>query len=345
MQSISETLKALSNLSSFQGEEALGGALDELKSRIPAGFEVSVQGRNLIAQIGNPSASQHILLDAHLDEISFTVTHIEASGFLHIAGVGGIDRRTLLGAELTVWGKRPIKGIVCCQPPHLTKAEDYAVLPKVDEVFVDIGYSYEEACELVSVGDKLSYSIQAAELQNNIITGKSLDDRAGCCALLRAAELLAEELLPDLRLTLLFSGQEETGEQGATTAAFALSPTQAIAVDVSFAKSEGCPPEKCSDLCGGPILSIAPVLSKGINSTLKALAEKAGIVLQLEVSAESSGCNADAISLSKSGIPCAALFIPLCYMHTPVETVHPDDIEATARLLADYVLKGGSESA
>lgn len=56
---------------------------------------------------------------------------------------------------------------------------------------------------------------------------------------------------------------------------------------------------------------------------------------------EETGTNADAISLSKSGVKTALLSIPLKYMHSPVEVVDVDDIFATAQLIFEYVKKVG----
>ena len=51
--------------------------------------------------------------------------------------------------------------------------------------------------------------------------------------------------------------------------------------------------------------------------------------------------NADVISISGSGIKTGLVSIPLGYMHTPVEVITETDVENTARLLCEYILKGG----
>jgi endoglucanase len=50
-----------------------------------------------------------------------------------------------------------------------------------------------------------------------------------------------------------------------------------------------------------------------------------------------SGTNAWGVQTAREGIPTAVLSLPLKYMHTPVETLDLDDLEATAQLLAHFV--------
>jgi len=44
--------------------------------------------------------------------------------------------------------------------------------------------------------------------------------------------------------------------------------------------------------------------------------------------------DADAVALSRAGVPCSVVSIPNRYMHSPNEIVDLDDLEATAALVA-----------
>ena len=147
------------------------------------------------------------------------------------------------------------------------------------------------------------------------------------------------------RVTFLFSSQEEIRALGAKTAAFSLNPTEAISVDVSFAKQPNLPEEKCGKLSYGPMIGIAPTLSKEISNKLIDLAKQNHIQYQLEVMNSSTGTTSDIITTSKSGIPGGLLSVPLRYMHTPVEIINTADIETTAKLLTLYILNGGNKNA
>ena len=295
-------------------------------------------GDNIAVEIGMTEAKRHIMLDAHYDEIGFIVTGIDGNGFLQVASCGGIDRRTLLGHEVVVHGKSDLRGIICCQPPHLTSSSDYKKAPKISEIAIDIGLSAKEAKNNVSVGDYVHlYSGEACELLGGRITGKALDNRAGVAALLKTAELLENKILPDTKVTLLFSAQEELGKRGAVTGAYEIAPDEAIVVDASFNTTPGCNPNECGKMSEGPMIGISPILSKEMAGRLKNLADK----YQLEIMPEETGTDSDVISVTRGGIPTAMLSIPLSYMHTGIEIIDSADVEMTAKLMADYILSGG----
>ena len=56
-----------------------------------------------------------------------------------------------------------------------------------------------------------------------------------------------------------------------------------------------------------------------------------------EVMGGSTGTDADCIAASGSGVRTVLFSIPQKYMHTPVETVAPEDVKATAELLCAYI--------
>lgn len=141
---------------------------------------------------------------------------------------------------------------------------------------------------------------------------------------------------------MLFSTREEVGGQGAATGAFSIRPTEAIVVDVSYAFTPDSPRHKCGDMGKGPMIGIAPTLSRAISTRLCELAQKEGIPYQTEIMDGKTGTNADQIVISRGGVASGMVSIPIKYMHTPIETVHPDDVENSARLIAAYILdKGG----
>ena len=67
------------------------------------------------------------------------------------------------------------------------------------------------------------------------------------------------------------------------------------------------------------------------------LAKELDMPIQLEVMSGSSGTNAWPIQVSREGVATAVVSIPERYMHTPVEVVHRQDLEDTAKLLAAFV--------
>jgi endoglucanase len=49
-----------------------------------------------------------------------------------------------------------------------------------------------------------------------------------------------------------------------------------------------------------------------------------------------SGTDADAIQVSRAGVPTGLVSVPVRYMHSPVELAAVEDIEAAARLIAAF---------
>lgn len=292
---------------------------------------------NLTAEMGDPDSKTHILVDAHLDQIGMIVTGIEENGFLHIDRCGGIDRRVLPGTAVTVFGKEKINGIVCCMPPHLTGGDEEKVA-ETDKMVIDIGCSFETAQKLVKPGDRILFHTEPKSLLGGRISAPGLDDRSSVAALVRCAQLLAEKK-PNCRVTFLCSTREEVGGQGAVTGAYLADPTQAIAVDVSFAAQPAVEPEKCSKLGGGPMIGFAPILNRKMGEKLIRLAEKCGMPYKRDIMGGDTGTNSDAIAVTRTGVPTALISIPERYMHTPVEIVDLQDVENTARLIAEYILE------
>ena len=290
---------------------------------------------NVIGFMGDKNAERQVMLDAHIDQIGMIVTQIDEDGFLHVAPCGGVDRRVLPGAPVTVYGHEILTGIVCCLPPHLVEDDGNKVEP-VDKMAVDLGLTKEEAEQKVSLGDRIIINGEPRTLLNHRVSSAALDDRAGCVALIRCAQLLYDKPLK-CGLTILLSTREETGSQGAKTGAFRIFPTEAIAVDVSFADQPRVGAYKCGTLGAGPMIGVSPTLDREMKDKLVHIAKDEEIPYQMEVMGGSTGTNADAIGTTQSGVRTALISIPLRYMHTPVEVVDLEDIERVAKLMASYI--------
>ncbi len=285
-----------------------------------------------------------VLLDAHLDEIGLIVTWLGDNGFLKAGAVGGVDRRLLIAQEVVILAEEPVEGVIASKPPHLLSAEEEKKVPKVDDLWIDTGYTSEELRKRVKLGDRIIFKSGFHKLLGGRVCSKALDDRAGVAAVLRALELLKNEPL-SCGLAATFTCQEELGCLGAKTASYTVEPDLAVTVDVSFAHTPDAPEHKCGKLGGGTMIGISPTLDKGVSDALTALAQEKEIPYQLEVMGGLTSTNADSITVSRGGVKCGLLSIPLRYMHTPIETIDPADVESTARLMAEFVKKAGGKNA
>lgn len=283
----------------------------------------------------------HVLLDAHMDQVGMTVARIDRDGFVHFVKCGGVDPRILVGKPVVIYGKKRVKGIISCMPPHLTGKDDKKA-PAIEEMQVDTGLSKEKVQQLISLGDRILVNYAPVELLGGRVASPALDNRAGVAAILRCLEILKEEKEPlTCKLTVLFSVQEEFSGSGAATGAFRCSPDEAVVVDVSFAQTPDCKEDNTAPMGSGVMIGLAPSLSPRMSQSLLRLAEKNSIPYTRDVAGGRTGTNADQISCIGKGVDTALLSIPLRYMHTAVEVVQLSDIEETARLMAAYVRQCG----
>lgn len=334
-----ELLKKLTAVPCVCGsEEKMISLLTEIL--IPYG-EVSVDSmNNVCCTFGE---GYHILLDAHIDEIGLVVTAITDDGFLKVGASGGIDKRMLLGYEVSVWGSRELRGVISTLPPHLQKSSDEKNVPELDEIAIDIGMNKAEAESSVSLGDKVTFKRHFTELLNGNISANCLDDRAGAALIILALDELKK--LP-VKITAMFSTQEEIGTRGAKIGPYGKDVDEAIAIDVSFGYTPNCNKEECGELEKGPMIGVSPILSKQVTDDLISVCKNENIDYQLEIMSGRTGTNADVISISQSGVRCGLISIPLKNMHSPVEVINVKDIEASLKLITAFAKrKAGIDNA
>lgn len=275
-----------------------------------------------------------IMLAAHTDEIGGIVTHIER-GFIHFTNVGGLDKRLLMGQEVTVFGRKPLQGIIASLPPHFSDvARDQ--YPDIEAYQIDVGMPAETVAANIQVGDLVVIAKKPTELLGGLITGKALDDRASVVAMVICLAELTR-LTHQWDVYAVATSQEEVGLHGAKTSAYRLQPDVAIAIDVTFADSPGVANGYDIALNKGPVLTQGANLHPVVTQKLKDTASQLEMGTQLEFEPGGTGTDAWAIQTSQNGIPTALIGLPLRYMHSPVETVSPNDIERTGRLMAHFI--------
>ena len=93
------------------------------------------------------------------------------------------------------------------------------------------------------------------------------------------------------------------------------------------------------ELGSGPVLSRGSTLNQTLFELLFETARRERIAVTIEASARATGTDADAVHISRSGVPTALVSIPLRYMHSPVELVQLDDVQACARLIAATAMR------
>jgi len=133
--------------------------------------------------------------------------------------------------------------------------------------------------------------------------------------------------------------QEETTFAGARTSAFRHEPDLAIAVDLTFATDQPgieLGPITQHKMGSGPVIARGTTLHPAIFELLYEAGEAEGIAFTVESLGRATGTDADAIHLSRTGVPTGLVSVPSRYMHSPVEMVSLEDIDAAARLIAAF---------
>lgn len=330
MNKTANLLKVLTSASAVSGDEK--SIVNILKDYLTPYGDVNVDlMNNITCTFGE---GYHFLLDAHIDEIGFIVTDITDKGFIKFKNVGEIDARLLPAAEVIVWGKEQVRGIISAIPPHLQSNDDEKKIPQIKDMVIDTGFEKAELENIVSLGDRVSFKKNFVPLMNTLVSSPSLDDRAGVASVLLALDELKK--LP-CKITVLFSSQEEVGLRGAKSGVFDKNPDEAISVDVSFAHTPFCDKADCGEISKGGMIGFSPILDSPISKKLVETAEKNNIPFQREIMAGRTGTNADIISISERGIKTALISVAEKYMHQSVEVVDTKDIENISKLIIAYI--------
>ena len=322
------------------GYEAAPAAVWRRHAGAFAGVETDVMGSS-VARVPGTAAGRTVAVVGHIDEIGLIVTHVSDEGFLHFIGVGGWDAQILVGqrVELATRGGR-VLGVIGKKPIHLLKEDDRKKVAEIKDLHIDVGAKDgDEARELVRIGDVAVIAGEPVELPNGRLASRSLDNRLGAYVALEAARLVAQDGGAPGEVVAVASVQEEITFAGARTTAYALEPDVAVVVDVTHATdAPGIEVREIGkhELGSGPVIERGSIISPTVFELLHDTAEAEGIPFTVAASARSTGTDADAVHISRAGIPTGVVSIPLRYMHSPVELVQLDDVEATAKLVAAF---------
>ena len=293
------------------------------------------------ARVAGRSGAPSLGVVGHIDEIGVHITHITDEGFLRFGQVGGWDPMILVGQRVlldTLHGA--VHGVIGRKAIHLLSDEERKKVPELKELHIDIGAKDgDEAKSMVRIGDVGVIDAEPLELPNDLVVSRSLDNRVGCYVAARAGELLAEAGGGPGDYLAMAVVQEEIGLRGAETAAYRLRPDVAIAIDVSHATDTpgmDLGPTSKHELGSGPIIERGTTIHPHVFELLYEAAEAEGIAYTIQSSSRSTGTDADAMYISRAGIPTGLLSVPLRYMHSAVETISLEDLENTARLVAAF---------
>ena len=336
------TPRTLEKLLTAVGPSGYEGPAAAVWREQAAKFATAVSGDtigNSFAHVAGKKRRPRLAVIGHIDEIGLIVNHIGDDGLLHFLAVGGWDPQVLVGQRVEIATKDgSLSGVVGKKPIHLLKPDERKQASKLEQMHIDIGAADAEEAELVvRVGDVAVIAAEPVRLLGDRLASRALDNRIGAYVAFEAARLLAKDGKPAGEFIAAAVVQEEITFGGSRTGSFSLEPDAAIVVDVTHETSQ---PGVAVNELGSHEFGSGPVLTRGstmhpvLFELIAAAGDEAEIPYTVEASARRTGTDADAVHLTRAGIPTALVSIPLRYMHSPVETCQLDDVENAARLIA-----------
>jgi endoglucanase len=336
-----EFLKTLVNTPSPSGHEFRGQRvwLDHVK---PFADETFTDAYGNAVAVLNKGGSPRLMLAAHADEIGMAVNYISEEGYIYVRKLGGIDAAITKAQRVVIHTRKgPVKGVVGNVAPHLTKDEGEKRVPKIHDLFIDIGVKDKrEAQELVRIGDPMTLDDQFELLRNNLAIARAFDNRIGTFAVAEALRTLKEDKVKlKAEICAVSNIMEEVGLLGARQIAYSLKPDAALVVDVTHATDY---PTVSKAQHGDIKIGAGPAITHGgcnhpaIVDRIEEVAKKMKIPLQHETMSASSGTDTDVIFWTRGGIPSGLISLPDRYMHSSVELISLDDLDLVTELLVGF---------
>ena len=334
------TIKTLTELFGPSGrEEAVAAYLAERWAPWSEKLWITPVG-NVMARIGGTGPA--LAITAHMDEICLFVTSITSDGFARIThghrGGGSYHIRDGLGHEFDVLGAdgQIVRAVLASRTGHLRfgHAEQTGAVD-AQSVFLDFGLTSRQAVEEagITVGSPAVWKAQTRRLGQHVV-GKAMDDRVGLAIMTRLGETVKAEQL-SCELYLVATVMEEMGVVGAASVCSEL-PRLDMAValeigvcgDIPTVKEEEAPVK----LGQGPIIrskDASAHYTHAMTQRLIQAAERGGIAFQRSM----AGGGTDGLEFLRAGVATALMAPPTRYTHSPIEMVHPADVQACVELL------------
>ena len=293
----------------------------------------------------NPDSSYKVVIEAHADEISWFVNYIDDKWYIYVIRNGWSDHQIAPSMRVNLWTKNwPVTGIFGWPAIHTRREGDE---PKIEihNLSIDVWASNKEEVLKMWIHEwtVVTFDANFMILNDRYYVCRALDNRIWGYMIAQVAKKLAEnnKELP-FWLYIVNAVQEEIGLRGAEMITDSIKPNVAIVTDVTHDTSTPLHMnvKKHGDTkCGlGPVVSYAPSVHHTLRDLTIQVAENNKIAFQRQASSRATGTDTDAFAFSNGGIPSTLISLPLKYMHTTVEAVHKDDVEATIDMIYHTLL-------
>ena len=283
---------------------------------------------SLIVRKGQKSPQGlRLMMSAHMDEIGIIATHIDEKGFIRFTTIGGVRPYTCIGGRVRFLNGA--RGII-----HSERLETNDKIPTFEQLYIDIGISSPQE-SAVRVGDVACFERPFMDLGDRLVS-KAMDDRIGVAVLVEALKQVKST--PN-ELFFVFSTQEEVGLRGATAAAYGVDPDLGFSVDVTLTGDTPKGLRMEVGLGKGPAIKVRDsslLADPRVVNWMVEGARRLKIPFQYEI-LEAGGTDAQAIQLTRMGVPAGCISIPCRYVHSPSEMVDYRDVQQAVQLIVELV--------
>jgi putative aminopeptidase FrvX len=290
-----------------------------------------------VLHLGDPSAHPSLVLMAHMDEIGYRVRAVLPDGSLDLENKGG-------GAAPYFWGHPAMlhtaqgtrAGVISLPKNYSSPEFEWPADIRAPATMYVGARSPEEVAALgIRVGDTVTIYKKYRQLLGTRVSARSLDDRVGCAALVRAAWLLGPQL-HNRNVTLVWSTREELGLFGAVAyaehaAAEKAVPDFVFAIDTFVSADSPLESHRFADARLGDGFVIRAIDNSNIVpeaqvKRLRSLLGAHSIPVQYGV----TGGGNDGAAFLRFGATDVPLGWPLRYSHSPAELIDTRDLTALA---------------
>ena len=114
----------------------------------PFADEITTDAYGNAVAVLNPTGDPKVLIDGHIDEVGLMVKHISKEGFIYFQRIGGVDSALVRGKRVNIHTQKEIvRGVIGATAIHLTDRTKEPKVPKMHEVFIDIGATDDKAAK------------------------------------------------------------------------------------------------------------------------------------------------------------------------------------------------------
>ena len=312
-----------------------------LQEATPLVDEIYTDPMGNVIAIKKGKEEKRVMVAAHMDEISFIVTHIDDEGFVRFHPLGGFDPKTLTSQRVIIHGTEDIIGVMGSKPIHLMKPDERNKAVPIQEYFIDTGRTKEELKDILSVGNPITRERQLIEM-GDCVNSKSLDNRVSVFILLEVLRNLRDKEVP-YDIYGVFTVQEEVGLRGAMSSASHVNPDFGFGLDVTIAFDvPGAQPHEMVTRLGKgaaiKVLDGSTICDYRMVQYLKDLATAEDIPWQVEILPAGGTDTAALQRYGNGGSIAGAISIPLRHIHQTIEMANKNDILNCIQLLEASLL-------